>query len=707
MYHETLVEMQRRERAKKSLLAFLEFVWWMPEPFKVGRHIRALCAVFDEAIRVYLSGQSVFLLTEVCFGQGKSFTAVAAAAYFLARCAERTPGIIFTGYEAGLVEEHSMRVQNIVASQQFNLLYPNITLDGSRPSVGHWRVRYDGLPSPRWVLAAGLGGGLTGRRYTLGICDDPIRGRVDAESEQIRANTWQRFTQDYLSRRFDPSITWVIGTPWHVDDPIARIKQQMKDNPQFPKFKIIRFPYRKDEWVEPTNPRGYLFPEVYSPDWYETQRGAMGPYGAAALMDCNPTIRGGNMFQVDGISYVDQIGDFPQCRYARAWDLASTEKQRIKDSPDLTVGLKGGLTYSEKEPHLWISDMVYGQMEAPERDKLFDATTDRDGAAVPVGIECVAGYKDTWSRARERWLGQRTIEKITVHRDLVLRSDAVAPIFAAGNVHVLRAPWNDVFYNHIVEFPSGAHDDVVAALCGLYEMLVGHEQHTICPEFSRRLHVINDEILLHPMWKHYVVIYWMPPDPFKMLAVSHDFNDQWWVWGERIGRINASVEECVAGAKTLAGRFSVQYLLNPIAAKATAGVDLVSQLHNAGVGVATWQRKRGDIRNPDGSVLFLRELLKDRKIKVLADCASLINGLWTGLWVDGSTEQAEADTGLGALLGVMEYYRVLGHVPTFDEQTEIAQMMEWARHHSRENKLVKERDALNRPKPKRRHWWGI
>jgi predicted phage terminase large subunit-like protein len=64
-----------------------------------------------------------------------------------------------------------------------------------------------------------------------------------------------------------------------------------------------------------------------------------------------------------------------------------------------------------------------------------------------------------------------TTLKTLMHPEAVGRASPLEPIFEAGNVHLLRAPWTADFLAELEAFPSGNHDDQVDALTGLWIML--------------------------------------------------------------------------------------------------------------------------------------------------------------------------------------------------------------------------------------------
>ena len=89
----------------------------------------------------------------------------------------------------------------------------------------------------------------------------------------------------------------------------------------------------------------------------------------------------------------------------------------------------------------------------------------------------MAGYKDTATTMQALLYGQRVVEGIPVSKDKVVRAAPLEPLFEAGHVHLLRAPWNDLFYNEFAGFPKGAkHDDVIDAVSGAYHMLISEPE---------------------------------------------------------------------------------------------------------------------------------------------------------------------------------------------------------------------------------------
>ena len=282
-----------RRRARVDLLAFLAYCWWMPTPLRIGRHTRILCnrltlAVDDYAIR----GKMTYLLTNMPFRHGKSdIVSRALPAYFLGRCISlgKEPNVLMSGYGASLIEGFSSKVQEIVRSEAYQRVFPEVKI-ATKASAAEWSV----FGKQSTVYAMGLGGSITGKGGNLIVVDDYCKNREEAESKPTRDKMWDSFKDD-LSTRFNAGggIMVVCATRWHEDDISGRIEKAMRTIENYPQYEKMIFPARKD------GPDGWdiLFPELYDEGWYRTRRAELGPYSAGALLDCDPKQAGERFFR--------------------------------------------------------------------------------------------------------------------------------------------------------------------------------------------------------------------------------------------------------------------------------------------------------------------------------------------------------------------------------------------------------------------------
>ena len=457
-------------KAQYRHLDFIKYCWQKQEDYQVGRHTRTICHLIDEAVEKFKKGESTYLVVKVHPRAGKSeILSQNLTAHFIGAFPDKE--VMICCYNSTLAEKNSKLAQRIVKSENFNDLYSGLELEGG---VQQWNIKGHSA----MVTASGLISGITGNGYSLGLLDDYIAGRENAESQTIRDKIWDEFTSSFLTRRAPVSITIVLATQWHVDDIIGRIEEKLDPNcekydPDFPKFRIVSFPATNGEgdvWVEKDGDIpahwerqkwDFLFSERFSPEFYRQQRAALGDYAFSSLYQCNPQVRGGNFFDTSKVQVHDSVEDFPKTRFYRVWDLAHTAKQTQKADPDWTSGTVLAYTKIDGLWHLWIKHVARVRASATERDVLIRSATDKDGQGVAVAIENSLDSKDAVFVMQEVLKGKRTVIPLNIRMDKIARAGYVEPIFEAGHVHILRGDWNLDWFTEVKGFPSYPHDDQV------------------------------------------------------------------------------------------------------------------------------------------------------------------------------------------------------------------------------------------------------
>ena len=295
-----------RRLASRDLLAFYQYVWWMPSELKIGRHTRELCRRLTRAVDDFLEGKNTYLVVNMPFRHGKSdLVSRALPAFFIGRCAMKEPNVLMSGYGSSLVKGFSMKVRDIVQSEAYARVFPLVKVDPDKSAADEWKVK----DSQSTVYAQGLGGSITGKGGNLIIVDDYCKNRQEAESKTVRDTMFDSFKDDFCSRTNAPAhIIIVCATRWHEDDIVGRLKRRMEEDPTYTRWEFLVFPARKE------GPDGWdtLFPELYDKAWYEFQRKSLGPYSAAALLDCDPRTAGTVMFQENWLQF--STGNIDQAR---------------------------------------------------------------------------------------------------------------------------------------------------------------------------------------------------------------------------------------------------------------------------------------------------------------------------------------------------------------------------------------------------------
>lgn len=448
------------EMCRRSHLRFMSHTWRLPDNFLIGVHTKEICNRIDRAFIDFKNGKSTYYIILVPFRHGKSDMI---SRYLPPRFLGEFPDceLICASYSAEKSEEFSRFARNIVKTKEYSDIYPGVSLQEDSQAVSEWGISVNGKWRNGKAQFIGINGSATGKGASCLIIDDYCKGPEEANSETWRNKTWETFNQTLFTRRAPVSMVFICVTPWHVDDLVGRIEKEISTNEFFPRFDIIRFPA-----FDPSYPTGTLFPERFSLAWYEESRAALGEYGTAALMQCNPIVRGGRLLKTDKIVYVEpeQWQSITRnLRFVRAWDLASSV-----DTGDFTSGTKiaGKMTKAQSGAisyDLFVDDVVYGQWEALQRNKTIHDIALADGY-VSVGVEAFGAYKDAYTQIRDALRGLRSVAAIRLSGDKEAKAAAVVPIFEAGRIYVKKAPWNAHVIKQWSEFPAGKHDDHVDSL---------------------------------------------------------------------------------------------------------------------------------------------------------------------------------------------------------------------------------------------------
>jgi predicted phage terminase large subunit-like protein len=166
----------------------------------------------------------------------------------------------------------------------------------------------------------------------------------------------------------------------------------------------------------------------------------------------------GTMFQRGWFKIVD---DYPRdALTARFWDRAATESTKGKD-PDWTAGVK----VAYKDGRYYIVDLVHFRGTPKTNEDTIKLTTEIDGLVIPVCMEQEPGSAgvDTIDHYARHVLPGYNFRGIHSTGPKELYASPLASAAEAGNVFLVRGPWNREFLDEFESFPQGPHDDIVDA----------------------------------------------------------------------------------------------------------------------------------------------------------------------------------------------------------------------------------------------------
>lgn len=185
------------------------------------------------------------------------------------------------------------------------------------------------------------------------------------------------------------------------------------------------------------------------------------------LLDGNWNVRpsAGAYFE-RGWFEICEVHDLSIARTVRYWDKAATKPSEENKDPDWTRGL----LMHQLQNGMWVVTDVRGMRDSPLKVERFVLNTAyQDGENVTICVEEDPGSAGKADAANYvRLLAGFNVRVRKPTEDKITRALPVSAQCEAGNVKLLRAPWNEEFLNELENFPEGSHDDQVDCLSGAF-----------------------------------------------------------------------------------------------------------------------------------------------------------------------------------------------------------------------------------------------
>ena len=455
----------KRERAKRELARrhLLPFIMRFNPKYEAGWVHKDICQRLEKFSRDVEDKKSPRLMLFMPPRHGKSEIASRMfPAWHLGHHPEHE--VIACSYSASLALKFSRKVRSVIRDQSYTALFPKVRLDNDNQAAENWMLQNGG-----GYMAAGVSGPLTGNGMHIGIIDDPVKNRDEAESENIREGIKDWYTSTFYTRLAPGAGILIILTRWHDDDLAGWLLEQEKLGGD--KWEVVKYPAiaEQDERFRKTGEP--LHPARYDLEALGRIRNAIGPRDWEALYQQNPVASDGDYFKNDYIRYYmpNQIPPMTELKMYTAWDLAIG----TKDHNDYSVGLTIGVDVHE---NLYLLDVVRVRQDA---HSLVDLILDTYVKWQPEKVGIEKGHIEMTlgpflrKRIRERKeYGFNYEELKTGRRDKIARARSIQGRMQQGMFYVpTQAPWVQVFVNELLRFPNGKHDDQVDALAWIGLMM--------------------------------------------------------------------------------------------------------------------------------------------------------------------------------------------------------------------------------------------
>lgn len=394
-------------------------------------------------------------------------------------------------YGDALAGNNSRAVRNMIVSDRYQAVFgalgpdaEQVMLSKDSRSVSMWTLA---APNRGGMVAAGVGGAVTGMPKGLFIIDDPVKDHREAQNEKIREDVWE-FYKSAIRVRAKAIV--LIMTHWHPDDLAGRLIKQMVQKPKTGKWRIVDLPaliedglFAKDReeqrkkmldgvYMSLKDPLGRQKGEVLCPamltksEMLAIKEGD--DYFFSALYQQRPYLKEGQRYLREWVRTLTKIPDEVKIVFiVRMWDKANST------DGDYTAGVL--IAYCS-DGFFYILDVVRGRWRSGERDRQMLKTARMDRKMygnVKIWHQQDPGSagKDSAEATNRLLMGfPAKFEPVTGSKED--RSDPLESAFMGGLVYLIRGAWNADFIEECVSFPRGTHDDQVDAASGAYNKLL-------------------------------------------------------------------------------------------------------------------------------------------------------------------------------------------------------------------------------------------
>jgi len=446
-----------RELARRELASFCER---MDPTYERARHADLLIEHLEAVERGDIRRLAVFMPPR----HSKTYhVSERFPAWFLGR--NPSAKVILASYGAELAERNSRVVRNLLTDERWPF---GVGVAQDSAAVNRWAT--DRLGE---VIAAGVGGAMTGFGADLLVIDDPVKGRAEADSETYRESAWVWYTEVARTRLMPGGRIVLCLTRWHADDLAGRVVSRAGG------WTVLNLPALAED---DDDALGRAPGEALWPEWYDRAAldeikadltSAQGARGWSALYQQRPQSDEGGLFKRAWFSE----------RYAQAPDglyviVAVDAAFKAGVNNDYSAIVAAG---TDRANH-YVLDVVRDRMEYPELRRAILDAADRWRPKFLLIEDTAAGQSAIQELRRMRGVPPIIPMKVTASKEA--RAQAVAPMAEAGKVRLPeRAGWTGPLVDELAAFPTGQHDDQVDALVlamqRLSEVAVTSTQRTV------------------------------------------------------------------------------------------------------------------------------------------------------------------------------------------------------------------------------------
>lgn len=434
-------ELARRELARRSFPYYLSYATpgWIPTRFA-----NFLAAQVQSFIQTDTGNAFDILIIETPPQHGKSMTITEAfPAWYMGNHPNNR--VIVASYNEETANRFARRNKDKINATGMNLFGHAI---GDVNQAATFELdNHRGAMISRGILS-----GITGNPANLIIIDDPIKNRVEADSETIRARVWEEWQNSIKSRLAAQAKVIVIMTPWHEDDLAARILAKEHN------VTLLRLPVE----AELDDPMGRSPGEPLCPElgkdakWLEDFKRSYirdpdgGARAWAALYQCSPRVEEGNIIRRSW------------------WKFYNPNEIKVFGAEIISVDA----TFKDKDDNDFVAISVWGK----RRNDYYCQYMMNAHLNFLATLQAIRTVRSLYPRAmtvliEDKANGSAIINvlqqemfciPVNPRGGKVARVNAVSAAIESGHTYLpMGAPWVEPFIDQFSAFPNAPHDDMV------------------------------------------------------------------------------------------------------------------------------------------------------------------------------------------------------------------------------------------------------
>ena len=426
-----------QREGKESFIRYVKHMW---TDFIEGEHHK----IFAQKLEDVANGKIKRLIVNMPPRHTKSEFA---STFFPSWLLGRNPKLklMQITHTAELAFRFGRKVRDIIDSEEYNQVFPDVSLKQDSKSAGRWETNKGGE-----AFYSGIGGAVTGRGADLLVLDD-IHSEQDALSPKALDNAWDYYSSGPRQRLQPGGAIVIVMTRWSTKDLTGRLLAAQTD-PKADKWEVVEFPAIFPDTGNP------LWKEFWSIEELESIKASLPVSKWSAQWLQNPTSEEGAILKREWWQKWDK-DQIPNMQYViQSYDTAFS-KNETADYSAITTWCVFYPEEALSAPAILLLDVKKGRWDFPElkeealkQYKYWEPDT--------VIIEAKASGMPLTHELRQMGI---PVVNYTPSRgqDKVARVNAVSPILESGMVYAPEERWAEELIEECAAFPFGDHDDLV------------------------------------------------------------------------------------------------------------------------------------------------------------------------------------------------------------------------------------------------------